>query len=183
MGYGTIKNMNPVKFFKALGDETRFEIIILLAKKPCATNELASIFGYKPPTITQHINVLKSLDLIAGKHNGVLHMYRLANWPEKIISRKWLESQPTPNYTRWREKILARHVTNNYISSWPVAHMAQQVILEWLVVKMPPKILGLHNLQTEITKYHANWRWVYDTLVAREMLEVAGDIYAFVNRT
>lgn len=60
-----------VRFFKALGDDTRLRLVILLAQQEtgCAmcVTRLAQELETTAPNISQHLGVLKELDLVYGE--------------------------------------------------------------------------------------------------------------------
>jgi ArsR family transcriptional regulator len=60
-----------VRFFKALGDDTRLRLVILLAQQEpggamCVTR-LAQELETTAPNVSQHLGVLKELDLVYGE--------------------------------------------------------------------------------------------------------------------
>ncbi len=69
-----------VRFFKALGDNTRLNLIALLAQqtpgKAMCVNRLAHELGVTPSAISQHLRVLKDLGLVHGERvNYRIHYY------------------------------------------------------------------------------------------------------------
>lgn len=63
--------------FKALGDETRFEIFLLLAKKRICVRGLANALGISESAVSQHLKVLKRANLIEGEKSGYFIHYRV----------------------------------------------------------------------------------------------------------
>lgn len=62
------------RFFKALGDETRLRLVILLTKQEpgqaLCVNRLASELGTTASNVSQHLRVLKDLGLVRGERRG-----------------------------------------------------------------------------------------------------------------
>jgi DNA-binding transcriptional ArsR family regulator len=82
-----------VRFFKALGDETRLRLVVLLAQqKPgraLCVGRLARELQVTPSAVSQHLRVLKDLGLLRGERRGYhLHYFldsdRLAAYQELI---------------------------------------------------------------------------------------------------
>ena len=66
-----------VKIFKALGDETRLEILILLSTRNICAKGIARHLGISEAAVSQHIKVLKESDLIKAYRRGYYVMYEL----------------------------------------------------------------------------------------------------------
>lgn len=63
--------------FKALGDETRREILRLLARGDMTAGEIAQSFTLSRPTISHHLNVLKEAGLVLEERRGQHVIYSL----------------------------------------------------------------------------------------------------------
>lgn len=65
------------RFFKALSDETRRNILRLLEHRPRSVGEIVSNFELSQPTISRHLAVLKEADLVSDRRRGQHVIYRL----------------------------------------------------------------------------------------------------------
>ncbi len=63
--------------FKALGDETRREIIKLLKEKDLTAGEISDGFTISKPSISHHLNILKGAGLIMDERQGQNIIYSL----------------------------------------------------------------------------------------------------------
>lgn len=63
--------------FKALGDPTRRKILEILSKKDRNAGEIAEYFNISKPSISHHLNILKSADLISDERQGQNIVYSL----------------------------------------------------------------------------------------------------------
>ncbi len=63
--------------FKAIQDNTRREILILLSKRDYSAGEIAEHFDISKPAITKHLDVLKKADLVTSKKEGTFVIYSL----------------------------------------------------------------------------------------------------------
>jgi DNA-binding transcriptional ArsR family regulator len=78
-------------FFKALGDETRLHLVVLLTRQErgsaLCVGRLARELNVTPSAVSQHLRVLKDLGLVHGERRGYrihyyLDMERLAEYQE-----------------------------------------------------------------------------------------------------
>ena len=65
------------KFFKALSDQTRREILRLLERHPHSVGEIVDNFQLSQPTISRHLSVLREADLVIDQRRGQHVIYRL----------------------------------------------------------------------------------------------------------
>ncbi len=63
--------------YKAIADPTRRKILQMLRQQDMTAGEIAKNFSLAQPTISRHLNVLKSADLIQGDKNGTTITYHL----------------------------------------------------------------------------------------------------------
>ncbi len=63
--------------FKALNDETRRQIVELLKVKDMNAGEIAEQFNISKPSISHHLDILKSADLITSEKKGQFVEYSL----------------------------------------------------------------------------------------------------------
>lgn len=63
--------------FKALGDETRFKIYLLLAEKQICVGGLAKALGISESAVSQHLKILRNAGLIKGEKVGYFTHYKV----------------------------------------------------------------------------------------------------------
>jgi ArsR family transcriptional regulator len=66
-----------VKFFKALSDQTRQDILGLLEGEERTVGEIVENFDLSQPTISRHLSVLKEAELVVDRRNGQNVFYSL----------------------------------------------------------------------------------------------------------
>ena len=66
-----------VKVFKALGDETRLKILVLLSNKNVCAKGIAKNLEISEACVSQHIKILKEASLITAYKEGYYVMYEL----------------------------------------------------------------------------------------------------------
>ena len=73
------RNRELNKFFKALSDETRRNILRLLERRSFTVGEIVANFDLSQPTISRHLSVLKEALLVEDQRQGQHVVYRLAD--------------------------------------------------------------------------------------------------------
>src|SRR5919109_5318809 len=63
--------------WKALSDDSRREILILLKKNDMIPTEIARHFNFTLPAVSSHLRILKDADLITEKREGKNRLYSL----------------------------------------------------------------------------------------------------------
>ncbi|MDO5780011.1 MAG: metalloregulator ArsR/SmtB family transcription factor [Clostridium sp.] len=66
-----------VKIFKAIGDETRLKILILLSSKNVCAKGIAKHLEISEAAVSQHIKTLKEANLVIAYKEGYYVMYEL----------------------------------------------------------------------------------------------------------
>lgn len=72
------------RVFRALADPTRRQILQELKAGEMAAGEIGSHFTISGPSISRHLSILKSADLVSERREGNRILYRLE--PEEIAS-------------------------------------------------------------------------------------------------
>ena len=75
------------RIFKALGAETRLQIVQLLKDRALCVNALAAHLGVSAAAVSQHLRVLRDADLVEPDRRGCFVHYRiredtLAHWKD-----------------------------------------------------------------------------------------------------
>lgn len=66
-----------VQIFKALGDETRLKILIILSRRRICAKGIAKHLDISEAAVSQHIKILKEAGIIVGKKVGYYVHYNL----------------------------------------------------------------------------------------------------------
>ncbi|WP_223596277.1 ArsR/SmtB family transcription factor [Neobacillus bataviensis] len=75
-----IKPMPPenlLKFFRAMGDLTRLQMVQFLAEKPRSTRELAALIGVTEGAVSKHLKQLQDAELITSRRESYYVFYQL----------------------------------------------------------------------------------------------------------
>jgi len=65
------------KFFKALSDQTRRNILRILENHPLSVGEIVDNFQLSQPTISRHLAVLREADLVLDQRRGQHVIYQI----------------------------------------------------------------------------------------------------------
>jgi DNA-binding transcriptional ArsR family regulator len=64
-----------VEFCKALGDDTRQQILVALQEGEKCVGDIVDLFDMSQPTISHHLSVLKRFNLVTSRKEGKLVYY------------------------------------------------------------------------------------------------------------
>ena len=65
--------------FKALADETRLKILWALEKREMCVCDLAAMLGLTESAVSHQLRLLRNLQLVSNRRNGVVLYYRLTD--------------------------------------------------------------------------------------------------------
>jgi hypothetical protein len=82
-----------LRFFKALGHESRVKLLGFLAQRDRTVQELAGLLALSEPTTSHHLSLLKEAGLVQLRPEGNLHWYafesgELARQAKSLLSRR-----------------------------------------------------------------------------------------------
>ncbi len=63
--------------YKALADPTRRQILVALRENEMTAGDISDLFDSAKPTISRHLSVLKSADLVFSRRQGNSLIYQL----------------------------------------------------------------------------------------------------------
>jgi DNA-binding transcriptional ArsR family regulator len=96
--------------WKALSDDNRREILLLLKKKDLIPTEIAAQFDFTLPALSSHLRVLKDADLIMEKKQGKNRFYSL-NRERTLKLVQFLEDIYDYNLKSLKEYVESREKT------------------------------------------------------------------------
>ena len=66
-----------VEFCKALADDTRQQILVMLQEKEMSVSDIVDAFTISQPTISHHLSILKQFGLVTNRKEGKQVFYAL----------------------------------------------------------------------------------------------------------
>jgi DNA-binding HxlR family transcriptional regulator len=173
-----------VSFFKALADESRLRIIGVLAGREATGGELAALLDLTPPTVTHHLAKLRALGLVERRIEGATHHYRLV--PERLeaLAREVLSSETaratdaTLDHEAYAQKVLRSFVEGETILSIPSSRRKRDVVLAWLVERLPQdRELPELELNALIQRHHPDAAAIRRELVCSGFFTRTNSVY------
>jgi len=149
-----------LQFCKAMADESRLKIIGLLSAAERSVRELASMLNLKEPTVSHHLAVLKQLDLVKLRADGIFHWYRLneevlGKISRAVFSRDNIAKLDVSAEAAGSErKVLDNFVDGERLLEIPVSRKKRLVILKWLADFFEPGISYAESRVNGILKLH-----------------------------
>lgn len=96
-----------LNLFKALSDETRLRITVLLSKKELCVCQIQWVLGFSQAMVSRHLTVLKNAGIVQDRRKGLWIFYSLSqprNELEKSI-HKYLREYFTKRYDLFRKDL------------------------------------------------------------------------------
>ncbi len=128
-----------LQFFKALADRSRLQLVGLLAERERSVDELATLLGLKPPTVSHHLSRLKRVGLVDVRSEGTTRHYRLVTERLESLSKEVLapgtleRATETVQPMAWEDKVLRTYVEDGKLKQIPTSRKKRQVVLDWLI--------------------------------------------------
>ena len=100
--------------FSALADPTRLRIFELIAEGEKTVGEIVRQFPFKPPTISQHLQILKQAKLVRVRAEGQKRIYAMDDTGFRELEI-WIHAQRV----HWNQQLdaLERHLDSKTISA------------------------------------------------------------------
>jgi ArsR family transcriptional regulator len=67
--------IDSVEFCKALADDTRQQILVMLLEGEKCVGDIVEAFNMSQPTISHHLGILRQLKLVSSRKEGKLVFY------------------------------------------------------------------------------------------------------------
>lgn len=186
------KLQNLLRFFKALGDESRLKIIGILATQECSVEELAVLLELKEPTISHHLTKLKQLELVRMRPEGNTHFYHLDEkvlhtvgkevfHPEKIASLA-----DDVNLKSWETKVLNTYVegdsksseSRQYLREIPNSSKKRLTVLKWVIEKFELGVeYSLSELDEILKRYYPDSETLRKALIDSRLMQEDNGMY------
>lgn len=137
-----------LEFLGVLADSTRLNIVGLLAQQPRSGDELATILGTKPPTISHHLARLEDVGLVSAEAQQYYKIYALnaavldnlarALTPAHLADRVRLDEAIDAN--AYAATILSRWLKDDRLQGIPRKLQHQRAVYAWLTDKFAQNV-------------------------------------------
>jgi hypothetical protein len=127
-----------LRFFKTLADASRLRMLGVLASGERSVDELAVLLDLRPPTVSHHLALLRSLGLVSMRAEGNLHLYRLDEDALRMLSRDVLSMERVAAFAddlpaeAWERKVLRDFFDGERLKEIPASRKKRAVVLRQL---------------------------------------------------
>jgi DNA-binding transcriptional ArsR family regulator len=143
-------------FFKALSDANRLKIVGLLAKKTLTVEELSSLLGIGPSTVSHHLAKLAEAGLVSARPEGYYNVYRLETEQLERMAKRLLSQETLPavvnslDMEQFDRKVIADYLLpDGRLRTIPAQHKKMEVILHYVVRSFEP---GIHYDEKQVNE-------------------------------
>jgi len=121
---------------RALADSTRLRMLRTLGSCPSSAEDLATLLGLAPSTVSFHLKKLEQAGLVSGKRE---QYYRIFSRDEQALSPRLLDIVDTPpsrcrsgadRIAQWRMDVLGQYMRRGRLVKLPRQHAKRWVVLE-----------------------------------------------------
>ena len=109
--------VNYVTIYKALGDENRLRILLMLKERPLCVCEIHEVLDIALSTISAHLKLMKNTGLIEDEKDGRWVIYRLSEniYIQNLLANLQKELQSDQTFIHDRTKV--SHITREVCAS------------------------------------------------------------------
>ena len=136
-----------VEFFKVLADATRLRIVGLLAVQERSVDELATLVGVRPPTVSHHLAKLRNAGLVSVRNEGTVRWYRLESQAVEDLAKQVLATDALSEFggeveastdDAYARKVLRSFIENDRITQFPRQWRKKLVLLRYVASRFEP---------------------------------------------
>jgi DNA-binding transcriptional ArsR family regulator len=173
-----------LRFFKALGDESRLKIVGILAQDERSVDELATMLDLKEPTVSHHLAKLKEIGLVSMTPDGNRRRYRLEVGALHLLSKEILMEETVASVaastaeSAWDTKVLATFIEGDQITQVPRSYKKRMVIVSWLAGRFEPGARYPEKDVNEIiARHHPDYATFRREMVDARLMEREAGVY------
>jgi DNA-binding transcriptional ArsR family regulator len=149
-----------LRFFKALGNESRLKILGILANQECSVEELATLLNIKEPTVSHHLARLKRLNLVTMETDGNTHYYSLNPDGLQAINKDFFTQEQMATladdiaFDDWEQKVLGNFFEGERLLQIPASRKKRLVVLKWLAGQFEMGVRYPEKAVNEVIRRH-----------------------------
>lgn len=145
-----------IDFFKALAEPKRLKIAGILAQRPHAVEELASLLGLSEATVSHHLSLLARAGLVRARADGHYSIYelqkdRLEYMAERLLAKETLPAVAADVDMHAYDRAVLRNFSgpDGRLKALPVQRKKFEVVLRHAVTLFKP---GKRYTEKEVNK-------------------------------
>jgi predicted transcriptional regulator len=173
-----------VEHLKLLANETRLELLGLLASRERSVGELAEIVRLKEPTVSHHLSKLLAGGLVRMRADGTAHLYALETETLHRVNRELseldraIEAPAAEAADAWERKVLRSFLDGDRLTKIPEARKKRDVVLRWLVERFDAgRRYGEREVNETIQRHHPDSATLRRELVGARLMKREGGVY------
>ena len=173
-----------VRYLKVLADETRLQLLGLLATREYSVGELAEVLNLREPTISHHLSKLADVELVQMRREGTVHLYRLAPDTLAELSRELFTPAgvamltPAVRVDEWEMKVLRTYVIDGRLKKIPDVRRKRDVVLRWLVTHFEDdRRYAEKEVNEVIGRFHADFATLRRELIGARLMQRESGVY------
>ena len=173
-----------LRFFKALGNESRLKILGYLSNQERSVEELAILLELKEPTVSHHLSRLKELGLVRMRADGNTHFYRLDGGALRSMNREVFTPEKMASLVddvgaaNWEERVLGNFVEGRHLKQIPASRKKRGVILKWLADKFEEGVAyPEREVNERLKQYHPDCATLRREFIAEGLMDREKGVY------
>jgi biotin operon repressor len=173
------------RFFKALADAKRLQIVGLLAQKEATGEELAAVLHLHPATISHHMARLREAGLVEARAEGYYSVYHLRldvihALAKQLFSASGLASVASDlDADAYEKKVLGDFMSSSgRLKTIPAQRKKRNVILRHIVQEFKPsQKYSERQINNVLKRYHEDTALLRREMVVEKLLARDGVQY------
>jgi hypothetical protein len=172
-----------VRLLKALADESRLNILGILADEEWSVRRLAERLALTEPTVSHHLSKLQALDLVRMRAVGTTHLYQLNREALQTVSRTLLSQERlaalgAADADPAAAKVLRTFFDGERLTKIPDSPKKRLVILRWLADQFE---VGVEypeaELNARIKRHHPDTATLRREMIMHGLMQRANGVY------
>jgi len=172
-----------VDFLKVMADRSRLRILGLLSEREYTVKEIASVLGLKEPTVSLHLNMLKSRDMVKMRKEGTSHFYSLSQESifsllKEVAQKANAAEEGDPNSTDFERHVLRHFFVNGKLKQLPTKQSKTMVILRRLAREFQPgSRYHEKDVNAILKQFYPDWATLRRLLVDNRLMARKDSVY------
>ena len=178
-----------VALFKALADPTRLRIVGLSIGRSRCGQELASLLGLSPATVSHHLQVLRRAGLLVETRQTPFTFYQVDLSPLQRTMRQVSDRKRVEAFGRdtglppEKRKVLRTFFDGSRLVQIPVAGRKKEIVLEEILRRLPRrKEYAERQLSRWLEAIHEDYATLRRELVDRRYMQRSAGRYWLTDR-
>jgi hypothetical protein len=169
---------------QAVADESRLNLLGLLAERDYSVGQLAELLNLKEQNISHHLAKLQELDLVRMRMEGTAHFYRLNGETLQRLNRELFTPEQVASIAdnvqgeSWERKVLKTYFEGGRLTKIPDTRKKRDIILKWLAMQFEEGVrYSEPQVNAIIKRYHPDSATLRRELVGSRLMQRENGVY------